>query len=129
MSGMVMALSGAQKDQGYDWRALQPVRLMRPVHQVIHVPGQAVVMPEQLWWLCWVFPPEPTGMDIPWSLDQQLRAGQMVPPVGTVRRHGAFLQGQEISTARWSAVAGHYAGIVTGRIISARRDNFRPRAR
>jgi hypothetical protein len=87
-----MALSGAQKDQGCDWLALQPVRLMRLVHQVIHVHGQAVEMPEQPWWPCWVFPQEQAGTDIPWSLDQQSRAGQIVPPVGTVQRHGAFLR-------------------------------------
>jgi len=125
MSGMVMALSGAPRDQGYDWLALQPVRLMRPVHQAIHVLAQAVAMPEQHWWPCWVSTPEPAGMDIPWSLDQQSRADQMVPPVETVRRHGAFLLRQEISTARWSAVAGHYAGIVIGKIIAARRDHLR----
>lgn len=125
MSGMATALFGAKKDQGYDWLALQPVRSMRLAHEVIHAHGQAVEMPAQPWWPCWAFPPEPAGTDIPWSLDRKSRAGQMVLLVGTVRRHGVFHQGQEISTARWSMAAGHCAGIDTGKTTAARRDNFR----
>lgn len=101
---------------------------MKLVHQVIHVHEQVVEMPEQPWWPCWVSPPEPAVTDILWSLDRQSRASQMVPPVGTVRRLGAFLRGQATSTVRWSMEAGHYAGTDIGTTTAVRHDNLRLKA-